>query len=118
MTASPAELVERAFLEVFQQRDPQTRRRAIDELFADDIVFRDPEGEASGRDAAAAQIDALLSGLDPSWSFRSAAEAVQLGDLAIHRWELGPEGTAIVTGTDVVFATDGRIARFYVPVNP
>jgi hypothetical protein len=112
-----SDLIERAFLEIFQQRDAATRRRAIDDLFAPDIVFRDPEGEAHGIPDAAAQIDALIAGMDPSWSFRSVTPPVQLGDLAIHRWELGPEGAAIVTGTDVVFVAGGKIARFYIPVN-
>ena len=117
MTASPADLIERAFVEIFQQRDAAARHRAIDELFASDIVFRDPEGEAQGIPDATAQIDALIAGMDPAWTFRSLAPAVQLGDLAIHRWELGPEGAAIVSGTDVVFAAGGKIAKFYIPVN-
>ena len=117
MSATASELIERAFLEIFQQRDAAARRRAIDELFAPDIVFRDPEGEAHGIPDASAQIDALISGMDPSWTFRSVTSPVQLGDLAIHRWELGPEGAAIVTGTDVVFVADGRIGKFYIPVD-
>ena len=35
----------------------------------------------------------------------------------IHRWELGPATTAIVTGTDVIFTGDGKIARFYTLVD-
>ena len=112
-----SDLIERAFLEIFQQRDAATRRRSIDELFAPDIVFRDPEGEAHGIQGAATQIDALIASMDPTWTFRSVAPPVQLGDLAIHRWELGPENAAIVTGTDVIFVTASKIARFYIPVN-
>jgi len=117
MTATPADLIERAFVEIFQERDAAARRRAIDELFAPEIVFRDPEGEAHGIPDAAAQIDALIAGMDPAWTFRSVTPPVQLGDLAIHRWELGPQSTAVVTGTDVVFVADGKIAKFYIPVN-
>ncbi len=118
MTATPAELIERAFLEIFQQRDAAVRRRAIDELFAPDIVFRDPEGESTGIPDVASQIDELIAGMDPSFTFRSAGAAVQLGDLAIHRWELGPEGgETVVAGTDVIIVRDGKIARFYVPVD-
>ena len=117
MTASPADLIERAFVEIFQQRDASARRRAVEELFASDILFRDPEGEAHGIQEAATQIDALIAGMDPTWTFRSVAPPAQLGDLAIHRWELGPDDSAIVTGTDVVFVAGGRIAKFYIPVN-
>ena len=117
MTATPAELLERAFLEIFQQRDAEPRRRAIDELFAPDILFVDPEHESHGIPEAVAQIDALIDGLDSTWTFRSAAAPVQLADLAIHRWELGPEGAAIVTGTDVIVAADNKIVRFYTLVN-
>jgi hypothetical protein len=117
MTATASELIERAFVEIFQQRDTGARRRAIEELFAPDILFRDPEGEAHGIPDATEQIDALIAGMDASWTFRSVAPPVQLGDMAIHRWELGPEGAAVVTGTDVVFAADGKIVRFYIPVN-
>ena len=113
MTATPAELIERAFLEIFQQRDAAARRSAIDELFAPGILFVDPEHESHGIPDVAAQIDALITGLDEAWTFHSAGPAVQLANLAIHRWELGPATTAIVTGTDVIFAADGKIARFY-----
>ena len=117
MTMTPAELIERAFLEIFQQRDAEPRRRAIDELFARDVLFVDPEHESQGISDADAQIDALILGLDPTWTFRSAARPAQLADLAMHRWELGPEGVAIVTGTDVVIAADNKIARFYTLVD-
>jgi len=113
VTATPSHLIERAFLEIFQQTDAEHRRRAIDELFAPDILFVDPEHESHGVPDVIAQIAALIDGLDPSWTFRSVASAVQIADVAIHRWELGPEGTAIVSGTDVIFAADGKIARFY-----
>ena len=117
MTATPAELIERAFLEIFQQRDAEPRRRAIDELFAPDVLFVDPEHESHGIPDAIAQIAAVIDGLDSTWSFRSAGSAAQLADLAIHRWELGPKGAAIVTGTDVIFATNGKIVRFYTLVD-
>ncbi|MEO6117386.1 MAG: nuclear transport factor 2 family protein [Pseudolysinimonas sp.] len=117
MTATASELIERAFVEIFRQRDAEARRRAIDELFAADIAFRDPEGETHGVPNIASKIDALIAGMDPSWSFRSVTPPVQLGDLAIHRWELGPDGAAIVTGTDVVFVADGKIAKFHTLVN-
>ena len=42
---------------------------------------------------------------------------MHLGGRAIDRWGLGPAGTAIVTGTDVVFVADGKIAKFYTLVN-
>ena len=80
-------------------------------------MFRDPEGEANGIPDAAAQIDALIAGMDPTWTFSSGTPPVQIGDLAIHRWELGPEGAAVVTGTDVVFVAGGKIAKFSIPVN-
>ena len=117
VTSTASDLIERAFLEIFQQRDAATRRRSIHELFAPDIVFHDPEGEAHGIQEAVTQIDALIAGMDPTWTFRSVATPVQLGDLAIHRWELGPENAAIVTGTDVIFVSGGKIAWFYIPVD-
>jgi hypothetical protein len=48
VTPTPTELIERAVVEIFQQRDSEPRRRAIDELFAPDIRFVDLEHESHG----------------------------------------------------------------------
>jgi hypothetical protein len=117
MTATPIELLDRALDEIFNQRDAAARRAVIDELFAPDIVFADPEGEATGLDAVAAQITALVDGGDPGFRFTSRSPAREAGDLGFHQWSLGPVGAdPVVIGTDIVFVQDGRIARFSVVV--
>jgi hypothetical protein len=117
MTATPIELLDRALDEIFNQRDAAARRAAIDDLFAPDIVFADPEGESTGLDAVAAQIAALIDGGDPSFRFTSRSPAREAGDLGFHQWSLGPAGAdPIVIGTDVISVQNGRIARFSVIV--
>ena len=118
MTTTPAELLERALDEIFNQQDAAARRTAIDELFAPEVVFIDPEGESTGVEAVTAKIDGLVRGLDSGFVFRSTALAQQAGELGIHRWALGPEHAApVVTGTDIILVADGRIARFFTVVD-
>ena len=70
------ELLQANLHRVFGERDAARRRAAIDDVYSEDVVFTDPEGSVTGRDALAAKAEALLAGapdtffvtLDPKWS--------------------------------------------------
>jgi hypothetical protein len=110
---TPVELAEANIARIFNEPDAAARRTAIDELYAADAEFADPEGTATGHDAFAASVTVLLE-RSPEWRFRVEGSAAGVGDLAIVHWGLGPvDGDAVVRGQDVVIARDGQITRLY-----
>jgi hypothetical protein len=118
MTDSPAEIADRALAEIFNQRDPDRMRAAIDELCAPDLTFIDPEGTSHGIDEFVDKVIAAQALGTPDFRFTSLSPAREVADLALHRWELGVPGQpAAVTGTDVVIVADGKIVTFYTVVN-
>ena len=60
--ATVAELVHRNLMDVFNERDPERRARAIAATYDEDVVWYDPEGPATGRAALQAKAQALLDG--------------------------------------------------------
>ena len=115
---TPAELAEANIARIFNEPDAAARRAAISELYAADAEFADPDGTATGHDAFADSVTALL-GRSPQWRFRVEGPVSAVGDLAIVHWGFGPaDGDAVVHGQDVVIARDGLITRLYTLVGP
>lgn len=100
----------RANLErVFSERDRGARDAALAELYTDDAVLYDPEGEFHGREAISDAVDALLASLPPDATFSASGPAVGHHDMGRLFWASGP-----ITGTDVVTVRDGRIVTLHV----
>ena len=108
-----ADLLERMIEEVFNQPDPGRRAAAIAEVFADDVVFTDPERTVTGRDELAAVVTGLLA-QGPGFVFTPAGPFRGVGDLGMRPRRLGPAGgDPVLGGLDVVQVVDGRIARLW-----
>ena len=103
---------------VFNERDPERRRKAIAANYAEDVIWTDPDRTFHGRDALNQRAQELLEDL-PDFVY-SAAGPVQvlrdLGHLAFHHG--APEQPPAVSGYDVALVRDGRIAVLYTLVNP
>jgi hypothetical protein len=112
--ADVAELMERMLQGVFNEPDPQRRDAAIAETFAEDVVFTDPEGTVTGRDALAAKITELLA-QGPGFVFTHDGPLREIpGALGVRAWRLGPPGGApVLGGLDVAVVRDGLIATLY-----
>jgi SnoaL-like domain len=104
-----SELIAR-YLETWNETDPQARRKAIDELWAQDGVHTDPITVAAGRD----QIDATIGAVQeqfPGLVFTLAGEVDAHHDIARFTWSLGDD---MVIGFDVlVLDDDGRISKVH-----
>lgn len=103
------DLVER-YLKTWNETDPDVRRRAIDQLWAEDGVYTDPMAVAVGRDAIDAAI-AAVQGEFAGLVFTRVGPVDAHHHLARFIWQLGREGgEALVVGFDVaVLNADGRI---------
>ncbi len=92
-------LLKRNLFDVFGQHDRSKRRIAIDELFAEDVVFSDPHQRHVGRDA----LDAAQTLTDS-------------GRLA---WSFGPaDDPKRITGLDVIVVRGDRITALYTFLDP
>ncbi len=105
------ELLDANLHRVFGNRDPVSRRRAIDEVFAEDIRFSDPDETVVGRDALETKAAGLLDGAPASFVFADDGSAYVAGDLGVQAWAFGPEGEPVARGVDVITVRDGVIVE-------
>ncbi len=113
-----AEVLTRSVLQVFNEADADRRAELIAATYAPDVVFHDPEGTVTGRDAFAAKIGELLAGTGglPFDLRRPVQVSVGLG---VASWRLGPAGQPpVATGTDVALVRDGLITAMWTLLEP
>jgi hypothetical protein len=100
--------------DVFGETDPTRRRAAIDELWAEDGVFYDPNsGARRGRDEID-RVAGAIKATHPDFRYQPISEPEELGNGGRIRWVSGRPGEApAYAGTDFLIARDGRIAALY-----
>jgi len=105
------ELLDANLHQVFNNRDGAARRRAIDDLYTDDVTFSEPEGTVTGRAALDERAAALLARTPDDFEFVEDGPpyiGTSTGALA---WRFGPPDAAVVRGIDVITVRDGRISE-------
>jgi hypothetical protein len=119
MTMTTASTLLQANLKrVFNERDAGRRGQAIQELYAADATFYEQEAKYSGTEAIARGVTQLLAALPPTLVFSMAAPAMQNHDMAKLLWRGHlPDGTTVVTGTDIAQVKEGRIRSLHVFVD-
>ncbi|MDB4958640.1 MAG: hypothetical protein JWO36_6209 [Myxococcales bacterium] len=102
---------------VFNEHDALRRKQAIHELYAPDAILYEDEGKFSGTEAIVGAVTQLLGVLPPKLTFvlAAVAENHDMGKL-LWKGQL-PDGTVVVTGTDVAHVEGGRIRALYVFVD-
>ena len=104
---------------VFNERDASRRAKAIQELYAADATYYEHEATYSGPEAIARAVTQLLGELPPTLIFSMAAPAMQNHGMGKLLWRGHlPDGTTVVTGTDIAQVKEGRIRSFHVFVDP
>lgn len=103
------ELAQR-YIDTWNETDPDARRAAVDQLYAEDARYIDPLAAAEGREAIAAMIGAVQEQFG-GFVFRLAGPVDGHHNQARFGWELGPAGAeAPIVGFDVTeFDDSGRI---------
>jgi hypothetical protein len=113
-TTTLGQLMERNVSEVFGERDPGRRRRAIAQLYADDCAFYDADGESIGQAAVADRVDRILDQSPPGFAIAVVGPAEVVHDLGRLRWQIGPAGAPpVLSGMDVAVFANGRIRTLY-----
>jgi hypothetical protein len=110
--------IARRYIDVWNEREAETRRKAVSGLWGDDGRYTDPLADVTG----AAGIDALIGGVQEQFAghvFRLGGPVDTHHDIARFTWELVPEGgdgtvDPVVAGFDVIVAgSDGRLRHVY-----
>lgn len=114
MSYSIAALLIRNLQDVFGENDPARRRAAIDEIWAEDGVFYDPnKGAYRGRDVID-QVAGAIRATHPDFRYQPIAEPEETGDGGRLRWVAGRPGEPpAYAGTDFLVARDGQITAVY-----
>ena len=107
-------LLKRNLADVFGENDPVRRRAAIEEIFAEDAVFYDPNKNVYRGRAEIDRIAGALREMHREFTYQPVAEPEEVGNGGRIRWVEGRPGEAPeIAGTDFIIARDGRIAAIY-----
>jgi hypothetical protein len=119
MTMTTASTLLQANLKrVFNERDAGRRGQAIEELYGADATLYEQEAKYSGTEKIARAVTQLLGALPPTIVFSMAAPAMQNHDMGKLLWRGHlPDGTTVVTGTDIAQVKEGRIRSLHVFVD-
>ena len=104
---------------VFGERDAVKRLNAIERLYANDAVLHEPHASARGHAQINDAVSALLSQLPPAFVFTPRSPALGHNGIGVLKWRSGlQDGSAAVTGMDVMHLQDGRIHSLFVFIEP
>jgi hypothetical protein len=107
-------LMERNVSEVFGERDPSRRERAIAQLYAEDCALYDAEGESIGKAAVSARVGRILDESPPDFAFSLVGRAEVIHDVGRLRWQTGSAGAPpVLSGMDVAVFANGKIRALY-----
>ncbi|GAA5163190.1 hypothetical protein GCM10023321_49680 [Pseudonocardia eucalypti] len=113
MTRSPAELMRRNLLEVFDEPDPARRSAVIAETYAEDVVWHEPDRVIHGRKDFERRAEELRAE-NPDWTFRPVGPASELDDIGHLGFDYGPAGSPpMASGMDIAHTRDGVIVELY-----
>lgn len=114
MSPSISTLLVRNLNDVFGENDPARRRAAIDEIYAEDCVFYDPQGGVfRGRDEID-RIAGVVKATHPDFRYQPIAEPQEVGNGGRVQWVSGRPGEEpAYAGTDFIVAKEGRISAVY-----
>lgn len=116
--ASVHDLLTANLHDVFGNRDAASRHSAVDAIYTDDVVFVDPEGTNTGRDAVEQKAAALLDEAPLDFGFTEDSISYTGVDTGALAWAFGPADHPVVRGIDIITVRDGRIASIRTLVVP
>ena len=113
MTRSPADLMRRNLLDVFNEPDRARRAAVIAETYSEDVVWHEPDRIIRGRDALERRAEELHAE-NPDWVFRPASPASGLDDIGHLEFLYGPaDQPPMASGMDIARTRDGVIIELY-----
>jgi SnoaL-like domain len=113
------ELLHSNLHDVFSERDPERRWAAIGRTYTEDVRFIDPQGEFIGRQALSDQAQKLLDDVvQAGFVFEEDGPRYVGTDTAALAWRLGPPGSPVARGIDVLTIRDDRVSVVHTLIAP
>ena len=112
MTRSPADLMRRNLLEVFNEPDPARRAAVIAVTYTEDVVWHEPDRVIRGRKELERRAEELRAE-NPDWVFRPVGPASELDDIGHLGFQYGLADQPAATGMDIARTKDGVIMELY-----
>lgn len=109
------ELMTANLMQVFNERDPQRRRAAIERTYSADVRWTDDDDVSVGHDQLESRAHALQEGQLAGLSFVKAGPVYQTRGFGYLAWNVVAPGSdvPIVSGFDVALITDDRISQLF-----
>jgi hypothetical protein len=105
-----AELLYMNLHQVFAERNPATRRAAIERVYAEDVRFIDPEAEVVGREALNDRAQKILDDAPEDFVLEEDGLGYVSPDTAAQPWRFGPPDSPVVRGIDILTVRDGSVS--------
>ncbi|ETI27594.1 hypothetical protein G647_00043 [Cladophialophora carrionii CBS 160.54] len=105
-------------LDVFSNRDVQSRLVAVKETYHAEVTFYGPDAIHTGHDAVNAEAQKLLDDR-PGWAFVPQGIVTKNHDMLYLAWGFGPVGDdglvdVRTRGADVLIVEQGKVKKFWV----
>ncbi|RYE90455.1 MAG: nuclear transport factor 2 family protein [Myxococcales bacterium] len=114
---SPLDLVEASLVRVWNERDESRRMAALQEIYQPGAVLHDPDNVVTGLEAISRTVAGLLAKMPPGFRFEVVGRPSGHHGLAVARWQGGPPGQVVVTGSDIARVSGGLIAELHVIID-
>ncbi len=106
-------------LDVFGENDPVRRRALIDEIFAEDCVFYDPNKGAHHGRSEIDRVAGVIKESQPDFRYQAIATPDVSGNGGRVQWVSGPPGRPpVYAGTDFIVVRGDRIVAVYLFFDP
>jgi hypothetical protein len=115
---SMADLLEASIARVWNERDDAARLAAIREIYHPAARIHEPERTVTGDEAISAVVAGVLADMPPGFRFELTGPTLGHHDLAVTRWQGGPPGQVIVSGSDAARIVDGQIHEHWFFFDP
>lgn len=114
-----AELIDACIERIWNEHDGEKRRTAIGDIYHLDACLYEPAGATIGHEAIAETAESVLADMPAEFRFRLTDETVSgHNDMAVTRWQWGPPGTTILSGTNAMRFADGKIREHWCFFDP
>ena len=102
---------------VFDERDASKRATAVDDTYAEDIIWYEPDGVIQGRAALNARASELQT-QSPGFKFRADGIMSVSQNMGVLRWYFGPEDKPdMIRGTDVIIVEGGKVKALWTSID-
>ena len=102
---------------VFDERDASKRVTAVQDTYAEDIIWYEPDRVIEGRAALNARASELQT-QSPGFKFRADGVMSVTQNMGVLRWYYGPDDKPdMVRGTDVIIVEGGKVKALWTAVD-